>query len=131
MSQLRKEIKLGMSELRDDGKELTAHFCFPKEFIGFNGHFPAHPVLPGVCKIQAILCMLEKATHKTLQLKEIVSSKFFAPVTCDEEIVCTVRRVLEGSEEMRVSSLITNKDKKIAEIQIEVNYGRTGLSANA
>ncbi len=131
MSRLRKEIKSSMSELRDDGKELTAHFCFSPEFIGFKGHFPGRPVLPGVCKIQAILCMLEETTQKTPQLKEIVSAKFFTPVTCNEEIVCTVRRVLEGSEEMRVSSLIMNRDKKIAEIQIEVNYERSGLSSNA
>jgi len=131
MSRLRKEIKSNMSELCSDGQELTAHFCFSQEFIGFKGHFPGKPVLPGVCKIQAILCMLQEATQKTPQLKEIVSAKFFTPVTCNEEIICTVRRVLEGSEEMRVSSLIMNRDKKIAEIQIEVNYERSDLSSNA
>jgi hypothetical protein len=70
--------------------------------------------------------MLEEMTHKTPRLKEIVSVKFFTPVTCHEEIVCTVRRVLEGSEEMKVSSLITNKGKKIAEIQLKVVLGAKG-----
>lgn len=64
MSRLRDEIKSSMSELRDNGKEITAHFCFSQEFIGFKGHFPGRPVLPGVCKIQAILCMLEEATQR-------------------------------------------------------------------
>ena len=131
MNRLREDIKSSMSELRVDGKNIIAHFCFSPEFIGFNGHFPGRPVLPGVCKIQAILCMLTETTHKTPQLKEIVSAKFFTPITCNEEIICTVRRVLEGSEEMRVSALITNRDKKIAEIQIEVNYERSGFSSNA
>ena len=111
-----------MSGLRDDGKGLTAHFCFSKEFSGFKGHFPGKPVLPGVCKIQAILCMLEEATHQTPSLKEVVSVKFFTPVTCNEEIVCSVRRVSEGSQEMRISSLVTKKDKKIAEIQLKVVF---------
>ena len=131
MSRIREEIKLSMSKLSDDGKNITAHFFFSPEFIGFKGHFPGRPVVPGICKIQAILCMLEETTKRMPQLKEIVSAKFFTPVTCNEEIVCTVRRVLEGSEEMRVSSLIMNRDKKIAEIQIEVNYERSDLSSNA
>lgn len=131
MSRLREEIKSSISELRDNGKEITAHFYFSEEFIGFKGHFPGRLVLPGICKIQAILCMLEETTKRMPQLKEIVSAKFFTPVTCNEEIVCTVRRVSEGSEEMRVSALIKNRDKKIAEIQIEVNYERSGFSSNA
>lgn len=122
MSRLRKEIKSFMSQLCDDGQELTAHFCFSQEFIGFKGHFPGKPVLPGVCKIQAILCMLQEATQKTPQLKEIVSAKFFTPVTCNEEIVCTVRQVSEGSEETRVLALITNRDKKISEIKLKVVF---------
>ena len=122
MSRLRKEIKSNMSELRDDGQELTAHFCFSQEFIGFKGHFPGKPILPGVCKIQAILCMLQEVTRKTPQLKEIVLAKFFTPVMCNEEIVCTVRRVSEGSEETRVLALITNRDKKIAEIKLKVVF---------
>ncbi len=111
-----------MTELRDDGQELTAHFCFSQEFIGFKGPFPGKPVLPGVCKSQAILCMLEVATQKTPQLKEIASAKFFTPVTCNEEIVCTVRQVSEGSEETRVLALITKRDKKIAEIKLKVVF---------
>jgi 3-hydroxyacyl-[acyl-carrier-protein] dehydratase len=122
MSRLKKEIKSFMSELRSDGQELTARFSFSQEFIGFKGHFPGKPVLPGVCKIQAILCMLQEASQKTPQLKEIVSAKFFTPVTCNEEIVCTVRQESEGSEETRVLALITNRDKKIAEIKLKVVF---------
>ena len=122
MSRLMKEIKSNMSKLRDDGQELSAHFSFSPEFIGFKGHFPGKPVLPGVCKIQAILCMLEEAVHKAPQLKEIISAKFFAPVTCNEEIICKVHQVSDGSEGTRVSALITNGDKKIAEIKLKVVF---------
>ena len=122
MSRLRKEIKSSMTELRDNGQELTAHFCFSQEFIGFKGHFPGKPVLPGVCKIQAVLCMLEESTRKMPQLKEIISAKFFNPVTCNEEVVCTVRQESEGSEETRVLALITNGDKKISEIKLKVVF---------
>jgi len=126
MNRLRKEIKSSMSALRDDGQELTAHFCFLQEFIGFKGHFPGKPVLPGVCKIQAILCMLQEATRKIPQLKEIISAKFFTPVTCNEEIACTIRQESEGSDEARILALITNGDKKIAEIKLKVSFKEQG-----
>ena len=122
MSRLRKEIKSYMSKFADDAKELTAHFCFPPEFIGFKGHFPGRPVLPGVCKIQAVMCCLEAAHQKIPKLKEIVLAKFFAPVTCDEEIVFTLRQVPEGSEEMLVKASVDNGDKKIAEIKLRVVF---------
>ncbi len=122
MSKLRKEIKLYMSKLRDDGSVLTAHFCFGPEFIGFKGHFPGKPVLPGVCKIQAVLCMLEATTQKVSKLKEIISAKFFAPVTCNEEIVFAVRQVPGDNENNRVSALVTHGDKKIAEIQLRIVF---------
>lgn len=122
MSKLRKEIKLYMLKLRDDGSVLTAHFCFAPEFIGFKGHFPGKPVLPGVCKIQAVLCMLEAATKKVPKLKEIVSAKFFAPVTCNEEIVFAVRKAPGDNEDSRVSALVTHGDKKISEIQLKIVF---------
>ncbi len=132
MSKLRSEIKSSMSELRSSGRELTAHFCFAPKFIGFQGHFPGKPVLPGVCKIQAILCMLEAAARKTPQLKEIVSAKFFTPVTGNEEIVCTVRQESEGSEETRVLALVTKGKIKIAEIKLRVSFAaRGGTDAQA
>ena len=122
MSKLRKEIKSFMSGLHDDGQELSANFCFSKEFIGFQGHFSDKPVLPGVCNIQAILCMLREATGMVPELKEIVLSKFFNPVFCNEKIVFKVRRTPEGSEVTRVLALVNNKDNKVAEIRLKVIF---------
>jgi 3-hydroxymyristoyl/3-hydroxydecanoyl-(acyl carrier protein) dehydratase len=122
MSKITKEIEGCMSQLGDDEKGLIAHFCFPKGFIGFKGHFPGRPVLPGVCKIQAMLCMLEASAHRVPRLKEIVSAKFFAPVTCNEEIVFTVRRVSKDTTAVQASALVMNGDKKIAEIKLRVVF---------
>ncbi len=122
MSKLSKEIKSCMSKFCAEGAVLSAHFCFAPEFSGFKGHFPGNPVLPGVCKIQAVLCMLEAGTQKVPKLKEIVSAKFFTPVTCNEELVFGVRRVQGDNADARVSALITRGDKKVAEIQLRVVF---------
>ena len=123
MSKLGRAIKECMHGLGSDPQgNIKASFNFPLEFIGFKGHFPGKPILPGVCKIQAILCMLEAVTQKKPRLKEIVLAKFFTPVTCNEEIALTVSQLLEGNEGVLVKALITNRDKKIANIQLRINF---------
>jgi len=42
----------------------------------FKGHFPGHPVLPGVCKLQMIKEVLEKTLTKHLMLKQADQIKF-------------------------------------------------------
>ncbi|HPO13697.1 MAG TPA: hypothetical protein PLI09_09645 [Candidatus Hydrogenedentes bacterium] len=123
MSKLTREIKNYMHDLKSHPEDgITASFSFPEEFIGFRGHFPGKPVLPGVCKIQAILCMIETAMQKTPKLKEVASAKFFAPITANEEAFFTVRMIPQGEDEGRAKAVIQRKDKKIAEIHLRVSF---------
>ncbi len=88
MSRLQEEIMEAMSgfEKTEDGK-LTAHFCFAENFAGFQGHFAGNPVLPGICKIQAVLALFEAAYYRPFRLKEVSAAKYMLPVTCHEEIL--------------------------------------------
>jgi 3-hydroxymyristoyl/3-hydroxydecanoyl-(acyl carrier protein) dehydratase len=180
MSKLTREICACMSHLNTDAESLTARFCFPEDFIGFKGHFPNHPVVPGVCKIQAILCMLaaqgrvpvlpleqgaaqqrapapqigqgaaqqrapappigqgaaqqrapahpigpgtkQQRAPAIPKLREIVSAKFFSPVTCNQELDFAVRQFPEGSEAVLIKALITHKGKKIADIHLRIVF---------
>jgi 3-hydroxyacyl-[acyl-carrier-protein] dehydratase len=123
VSKLNRAIKGCMRDfVSEPAGTMKARFSFPADFIGFAGHFPGKPVLPGVCKIQAMLCMLEAAYQRTPKLKEIALAKFFAPVTCNEEIVFTVHQLPEGSDEALAKAFITHKDKKIAEIHVRVVF---------
>lgn len=42
----------------------------------FEGHFPGQPVLPGVCQLQMVKELLERATGQTLFLSEAGNCKF-------------------------------------------------------
>lgn len=42
----------------------------------FEGHFPGQPVLPGVCQLQMVKELLERATELQLLLSEAASCKF-------------------------------------------------------
>ena len=114
-----------------------ARFIFSKKFIGFKGHFPNKPILPGVCKIQAALLMLQERKHKNVRLTEIILAKFFAPVTFNQELVFNLEEhpknqpVLpqakaipeRGSPEVdtHITVKVSCLDKKIAELQLKVN----------
>ena len=122
MSKLRQEIKSSMQSIEQiSDLKTSARFCFSKKFIGFKGHFPNKPILPGVCKIQAALLVLEKRKHKNVRLAEIILAKFFAPVTFNQELIFNLEEHLKNSTESTVTVKVSCADKKIAELQLRVN----------
>jgi 3-hydroxyacyl-[acyl-carrier-protein] dehydratase len=115
------EIKQCMFDLAETKKgEVTARCLFPADFIGFQGHFPKKPVLPGVCKIQAVTVMLQTWEKRKFRLKEIVLAKFFSPVSPEEELIFNYRKQIKSKNEALIKTLIISKDKKVAELQLRV-----------
>ena len=101
---------------------VTARFLFSDGFIGFQGHFPGRPVLPGVCKIQAVMVIMQTWYKRKIKLKEIISAKFFSTVTCREELVFECREHAENNNEFIVKALVTSGCKKIAEIKLKMGF---------
>ncbi|MFA5087653.1 MAG: hypothetical protein WC552_01310 [Candidatus Omnitrophota bacterium] len=123
MSKLTQAIKGCMKDLTfADPGDIRALFNFPEDFIGFKGHFPGRPILPGVCKVQAVICLLEAATKKKPRIKELISAKFLAPVTCNEEIVFNVSRSAQGGDDTLFKAVISDAKKKIASIELRVTF---------
>jgi len=122
MSKLKKEIKASLLSIEKiNDFKIIARFIFPEEFIGFKGHFPNNPVLPGVCKIQAALLVLEECRQKNARLAEIILAKFFAPVTFNQELTFELEEQTLTNSESTLKIKITKEDNKIAELQLRVN----------
>ena len=122
MSKLRGEIKSSLQAIEPVSElKTTARFIFAKKFIGFKGHFPNKPILPGVCKIQAALLVLEERKHKNVRLAEIILAKFFAPVTFNQELVFDLEEHPKNSSESTVTVKVSCQDEKIAQLQLRVN----------
>jgi 3-hydroxyacyl-[acyl-carrier-protein] dehydratase len=123
MSILVQEIQQSMLGLTDtaDG-HLTARFIFPREFVGFQGHFHDRPVLAGVCMILAAVSMLQAWQQKEVRIKEIVQAKFFAPVSCDEELVFECWQQTLNAEESVVKTSVTHNGRKTAELKLRVGF---------
>jgi 3-hydroxyacyl-[acyl-carrier-protein] dehydratase len=114
-----------MSDLADaGGGGLTARFLFPPEFIGFRGHFPARPVLPAVCKIQAAVAMLEASKGRSVRLDEIVLAKFAAPITCDEEVEFLCTTVMEGTNSAVLKATVSKDGEKVSRFMLRVTLER-------
>ena len=123
MNTLVQEIKQCMSDLSGAAEgQVTASFIFSPDFIGFQGHFPERPVLPGVCMIQAVVVMLQVREKTKIRLKEIVLAKFFSSVSCGEKLVIDCRERMRKGNEILVKALMSSDNKKIAELRLKVGF---------
>ncbi len=103
----------------EDG--VRGRFEFPESFIGFAGHFPNNPVLPGICKIKAALILLEQQYGTAVEIKEIVRAKFFSPVSVNQPLDFICREVSADRAHRVVSINITgDEEKKIAFLKLGV-----------
>ena len=63
-------------QLKD--QEIDATIKLNKDHAIFKGHFPGNPVMPGVCMLQIIKELIEKASGKKLFLSVSTNIKFMA-----------------------------------------------------
>ncbi len=122
MRKVKEEIEQYMTGLEMESLTLTAHFIFPAEFIGFQGHFPAKKILPGVCQVQCALSALEKGRSKRVTLKEVVLAKYFSPLFPDDEMTCVVNDNGATSGEHTIKAVITKNTVKISELKLRVVF---------
>ena len=123
MNIIRRELRQYMSEPNEDSEgKVTASFVLPSEFSGFQGHFPGGPVLPGVCEIQAVMVALEAFNGKKFRLKEIVSAKFFAPVSFGEEIRIEYQQEMKKNGGIAVTATITSGEKKVSKLKLRIEF---------
>ncbi|MCR4288698.1 MAG: hypothetical protein NUV86_00345 [Candidatus Scalindua sp.] len=119
MNQMSQEIIDCMSGLTErDEQVLSAQFVFPKEFVGFRGHFDNNPILPGICIIRAVIVMCEKHYNKAFRLKEVISAKYVAPVTCAQKITVVCNLTTNKSSSVNVQAVIEDEKKKVAMLKL-------------
>lgn len=74
--------------------EAVFEFRFGKDDPTFAGHFPAHPLLPGVFQVEMTRAAAEWVLNCSLAVREIKKAKFQRPIFPDE----VVRLELKWSE---------------------------------
>lgn len=131
MSVLTHAIEACLSPVTGDGQGgFSASATFPADFIGFKGHFPGRPVLPGVCMVQTALVILALGRAEPVTLKCLVSAKWMAPVLPGEALVFTLTVGGRNAPPEAVRVSVLRGPEKVAEFLLETQPGsRTAATA--
>lgn len=82
-----------------------------KEHAIFEGHFPGNPVMPGVCMIQIIKELTEKAIEKELFLSIASNIKFMALINPEKNATLQLILVITVVDEVvKVKNTTSFKD---------------------
>jgi len=123
MNNVRNEIKNNFEKIEildNDPCMAKAHIVFPAEFIGFVGHFPDNPILPGTCIIEALLVKLSIWNKTEIHLTEMKSIKFYSPTLPGETLIFESRvTYVKDLDFYTVSSKVTCSDRKIATLSLK------------
>ncbi len=122
MNEIEKDILSSIiSYERNSDYEISAKLKFPTSFIGFKGHFPNMPILPGICKIKTVLLLSEILFAKKFTLKKIVQAKFNSIVLPDELICVGCKGYLQSDGHYLIKGEFMRDNKKISIVKIEAN----------
>jgi len=123
MNQVRQELEKCMTEVDvGDHPQIQACFTFPQTFVGFRGHFPGQPVLPGICMIQAALCVLSSWKKQPVLLREIALAKYYRVVTPDEKIDFSGQEKPDDTYSAKIRWQLTAHGERVAELRLRVVY---------
>ncbi len=101
--------------LTDDS--LRARFNFPPTLPMFAGHFPGHPLVPGVVEVALARFALERARDARYRLVEVTQAKFTAPLGPDEDILLEGTLRAEGSR-LKLSAHLTRGGDPAASLRL-------------
>lgn len=78
---------------------IMASISFIRESPIFNGHFPQHPVVPGVCMFAIIKELLEAQKGSSLHLVECRNMKFLNMIDPDQTPTVNVEVEIQTKED--------------------------------
>ena len=78
--------------------------AIPREHPAFEGHFPGHPILPGVVLLAEALAAIEAATGQPLQAWAISYVKFLRPVEPGTALTLAHERLASGAMRFEIRS---------------------------
>ena len=75
-----------------------------RDHPAYDGHFPGHPILPGVVLLAEVMAVVEAAGANAATDWEIASAKFLAPVLPGDALTVVHEALASGSVRFEVRS---------------------------
>lgn len=105
-----KELYSIQSFEKTDGS-VKASVKLNKDHEIFKGHFPGNPIMPGVCTIQLVKELTEKALDKELFLSVVSNVKFMAIINPEKnDTVHLMLDILEEEGTFNVKNTVSFDD---------------------
>lgn len=77
-------------DIRQSDNEFNCRIVFNEGHDIFKGHFPDHPVVPGVCMMEIVKELLQSQVDKTLMLSNADNVKFLRLITPDVQPIIKI-----------------------------------------
>lgn len=121
MRTLREEImKRADAQVRrlETAQSFELTFRFGDDFLGFQGHFPGHPILPAFVQLLLGECAVCKHSDRAWSLRRVERGKFLRPIQPNEPVtVCWQEQMRDGR--LRGSFTLRVADEKAATFSLE------------
>ena len=85
-----------MQNITKTDTEFIADLTFLKDSSYFNGHFPEHPILPGVIQMHFVLCFIKQYFNKEANDYHILKLKFSNLILPDTPVHFELKRDTEN-----------------------------------
>jgi 3-hydroxymyristoyl/3-hydroxydecanoyl-(acyl carrier protein) dehydratase len=77
--------------------DITAHIVVPHDHPSLAGHFPGHPIVPGVVLLDEVLDAIRASCAAKIRLASIVSTKFLRAVAPGTRVDLQVKFAAEAA----------------------------------
>lgn len=105
-------VAQAMSAFIEDAKGAHCALCFAADEPFFAGHFPQHPLVPGVMLVAAAVRLAGLWRRRDVKLHTIVDSRFYDEVRPNDEVLLSMTEsdgvyVVEVKRGEKVCAVIT------------------------
>jgi len=90
-------------------EHIQQSFCFPPDFVAFQGHFPGDPLLPAFLQVAMGQAVLEIAQQTPVILERLDKAKFRAPLHPDQTIRVDCRLAATDARQATVALTVTGR----------------------
>lgn len=110
--------RLGEPQLQPDGLAVQ-EFRFPASDVVFAGHFPGHPLLPGIFQIEMTRGLAETLLGGKLAVLTVTKAKFLRPIIPGETVRVELKSTAKA-DTIQLRARLTVIGQSAGEVMLEV-----------
>jgi 3-hydroxymyristoyl/3-hydroxydecanoyl-(acyl carrier protein) dehydratase len=96
-------------------------YIFPLDFLGFQGHFPGNPILPGIIQIMMARQAITEQMERKFEVAKVTRSKYMKVITPEipvtmiwkvnekqDALICKCTLEIEGNPASKLTMTLTS-----------------------